>query len=243
MIIVNHKYNAGERVSVKDTMYRVEDKFCCGETEMYCLQKRLSSVLRSDSNESSTEGYSVSSLYFDDLDNSCLEDTVEGNRVRRKYRARIYNHSLDTIKLEVKEKLDNRVRKKSRNITEKELLKLMNGECIECQPSMEDPAALFNLAIQINHLAPKVIVTYERKAFIFEPGNVRITLDRNVRSSKLVEFFGNPEISYDFFVEQDKIIEMKYDEFMPEFILQLLELENMQQISYSKYQLCREKYE
>ena len=41
--------------------------------------------------------------------------------------------------------------------------------------------------------------------------------------------------AYDFFVEQDKIIEMKYDEFMPEFILQLLELENMQQIAYSKY--------
>ena len=243
MIIVNLKYIAGERISVKDTMYRVEDKFCCKETEMYCLQKRLSCVLQSDSNESSTEGYSVCSLYFDDLDNSCLADTVEGNRIRRKYRARIYNHSLDTIKLEVKEKLDNRVRKKSRNITEKELLKLMNGECIECRPTMEDPAALFNLAIQTNHLAPKVIVTYERKAFIFEPGNVRITLDRNVRSSKRVESFGKPDISYDFFVEQDKIIEMKYDEFMPDFILQLLELENMQQIAYSKYQLCREKYE
>ena len=98
-------------------MYRVEDKFFCKETEMYCLQKRLSSVLQSDSNESSDEGYSVCSLYFDDLDNSCLTDTVEGNRVRRKYRARIYNHSLETIKLEVKEKLDNRVRKKS-SVTE-----------------------------------------------------------------------------------------------------------------------------
>lgn len=210
---------------------------------MYCLQKRLSSVLQSDSNESSTEGYSVCSLYFDDIDNSCWKDTVDGNRIRRKYRARIYNHSLDTIKLEVKEKLDNRVRKKSRNITKEELLKLMNGECIECQPTMEDPAALFNLAIRTGHLTPKVIVTYERKAFIFEPGNVRITLDRNVRSSKCVESFGNPEISYDFFVEQDKIIEMKYDEYMPGFILQLLELEHMQQIAYSKYQLCREKYE
>ena len=232
-----------ERIRVKDTMYRVEDKFFCKETEMYCLQKRLDSVLQSDSNENSTEGYSVCSLYFDDLDDSCLSDTVEGNRIRRKYRARIYNHSLDTIKLEVKEKLDNRVRKKSKNITEKELLQLMNGECIECQPTMEDPATLFNLAIQTNHLAPKVIVTYERKAFIFEPGNVRITLDRNVRSSKRVESFGKSDISYDFFVERDKIIEMKYDEFMPEFILQLLELENMQQIAYSKYQLCREKYE
>lgn len=224
-------------------MYRVEDKFSCGEAAMYCLQKRLENVLRSDSNEDSAEGYSVSSLYFDDFTESCFRDTVEGSRVRRKYRIRIYNHSLNTIKLEVKEKLDNRVRKKSRNITEEELRKLMCGECIESLPSMEDPAALFNLAIQTSILRPRLIVTYERKAYIYEPGNVRITLDRNIRACDRVEYFGRSDIPYDFLREQDEILEMKYDEFIPEFILQLLELGNMQQISYSKYQLCCERYQ
>ncbi len=210
---------------------------------MFCLQERLNNVLRTDPNENSMEGYSVSSLYFDDWQESCLLDTVVGNRVRNKYRIRIYNHSLDTIKLEVKEKLDNRVRKKSRNITKEELQKLVCGECIESLPSMEDPAALFNLAIQTRGLRPKTIVTYERKAFTYDPGNVRITLDRNIRSSDNVEQFGKAETSYDFLREQDEILEMKYDEFIPEFILQLLELGNMQQISYSKYQMCRERYE
>ncbi|MDE7339513.1 MAG: polyphosphate polymerase domain-containing protein [Lachnospiraceae bacterium] len=224
-------------------MYRVEDKFSCGRTEMYCLQKRLESVMQSDSNEDNEDGYSISSLYFDDFRESCLAETVEGSRVRRKYRIRIYNHSLDTIKLEVKEKLDNRVRKKSRNITEEEMRKLMCGKCIESLPSMEDPVALFNLAIQENLLRPKVIVTYERKAFVFAPGNVRITLDRNIRSSRQTDFFGRVGLSYDFLREQDEILEMKYDEFMPEFILQLLELGNMQQVTYSKYRLCMERYE
>ena len=139
--------------------------------------------------------------------------------------------------------MDNRVRKKSRNITEEELRKLMNGECIRSQSSMEDPATLFNLAIQMDILRPKVIVTYERKAFVFAPGNVRITLDRNIRSSNYVEHFGDSEISFDFLKEQDEIVEVKYDEFIPEFILQLLELGNMQQIAYSKYKLCRERYQ
>lgn len=223
-------------------MYRVEDKFNCSTQEMYCLQKRLGSVLRPDSNENSEEGYSISSLYFDDLQESCLVDTVEGNSIRRKYRIRIYNHSLDVIKLEVKEKLNNRVWKKSRNITKEELWKLVNSECIDSQPTMEDPAMLFNLAIQMYGLRPKVIVTYERKAFVYNTGNVRITLDRNIRSSNSVEQFGMADIAYDFFREQNEIVEMKYDEFIPQFILQLLELGNMQQISYSKYRLCRERY-
>lgn len=224
-------------------MYRTEDKFSCAAKEMYCLQKRLSNVLQADSNENNEEGYSVSSLYFDDLEDSCLMNTIDGNRIRNKYRIRIYNHSMNTIKLEVKEKLDNKVRKKSKNITEEELQKLVRGECIENISSMEDPATLFNLAIQTRGIRPKVIVTYERKAFIYAPGNVRITLDRNIRSSSSVEYFGKTEIIYDSLQGQDEILEVKYDELIPEFLLQMLELGNMQQISYSKYQLCRERYQ
>lgn len=221
-------------------MYRVEDKFCCSEDELYCLQKRLGCVLRSDSNESSIEGYSISSLYFDDYKDSCLLDTVEGNNARRKYRIRIYNHCLDVIKLEVKEKVDNRIFKRSRRINKEELQMLMDGKCIENNSSVDDPVTLFNMAIQTAGLRPKVIVTYERKAFVYEPGNVRITLDRNVRKSDRVFQFGKSDIVYDFLKEYDSVLEVKYDEFMPQFILQLLELGNMQQTAYSKYQLCRE---
>lgn len=204
-------------------MYRVEDKFYCSTQEMYYLQERLSNVLSSDSNENGIEGYSVCSLYFDDLKDNCLIDTVEGNRIRSKYRIRIYNHSLDVIKLEVKEKFNNRICKRSKSITEEEMQKLVHGECIESKQAMDDPATLFNLAIQTGGLRPKVIVTYERKAFIYGPGNVRITLDRNIRSSNVVEHFGKTEIAYDFLQGQDEILEVKYDEFMPEFLLQILE--------------------
>ncbi|MBD5475188.1 MAG: polyphosphate polymerase domain-containing protein [Lachnospiraceae bacterium] len=224
-------------------MYRVEDKFNCGAREMYCLQKRLCSVLRSDFNENSVDGYSVSSLYFDDLEESCLADTVNGDRIRRKYRIRIYNHSFDSIKLEVKEKLDNRVLKKSKNITRQELYKLINCECIEEVSAMDDAATLFNLAIKTSGLRPRVIISYERKAFIYETGNVRITLDRNIRCSRDVKHFGESDILYDLLRDNDSVLEVKYDEFIPDFILQLLELGNMQQTTYSKYQICRERYQ
>lgn len=223
-------------------MYRVENKYNCSKSELLILQNRLEGILQPDSNENHPEGYSIISLYFDDLQDNCLNDTVDGVEVRDKYRIRIYNNSLDVIKLEVKSKKDGYIYKKSKTITKEQADMLMRGECIEDSSSVEDPATFFNVAIRTRGLRPKVIVAYERKAYVFGPGNTRITLDRNVRASNRVEDFGSENISYDFLHEYDKVLEVKYDEFIPGFLLQLLELGNMQQTSYSKYQLCRELF-
>lgn len=228
---------------MENTMYRVENKYNCGGTEMYMLQQRIEAVLSPDRNESNPEGYSVVSLYFDDLTDSCLQETVDGVNLRDKYRIRIYNDSLDVIKLEVKSKKDSRILKRSKSITREQLVCLMNGQCIEDTASVDDPATLFNIAIQTRGPRPKVVVAYERKAFVFGPGNVRITFDRNVRASRRTEDFGKANINYDFLRECDKVLEVKYDEFIPDFLVQLLELGNMRQSAYSKYQLCREAEE
>lgn len=224
-------------------MYRVEDKYCCTAQEMYQLQRRLDDVLMPDRNEKSKNGYQVSSLYFDDLADSCLNATKEGICHRLKYRIRIYNGSLDTIILEVKEKQGSRVFKKSSIITEKEMRQLMCGQCIPSSSLPDDPAFLFNLAIKTSLLRPKVIVAYERKAYTYAPGNVRITFDRNIRASRQTEAFGTQKVIFDPLYCQDAVLEIKYDEFLPEFILQLLEQNFLLQTAYSKYQLCRERYQ
>ena len=224
-------------------MYRVEDKYICAAQEMYQLQKRLETVLRADCNESTQEGYQVISLYFDDLADSCLDATREGSDQRLKYRIRIYNNSLSRINLEVKEKQGSRVYKRVRPITEMEMRMLMCGRCISSSSSMEDPAFLFNLAIQTRALRPKVIVAYERKAYVYAPGNVRITFDRNIRAGRQTIEFASGKISYDSLYGQDAVLEIKYDEFLPEFILQLLEQSSLLQTAYSKYRLCRERYQ
>ena len=224
-------------------MYRVEDKYCCTAQDMYQLQHRLDAVLWADSNENTINGYQVISLYFDDLADSCMNAVREGSYSRLKYRIRIYNNSFDRISLEVKEKQGSRIYKKARSITEKEMHQLIQGECISASFSLEDPAFMFNLAIQTKALRPKVIVAYERKAYIYPSGNVRITFDRNIRASSQIAAFGSKKISYDPLREQDAVLEIKYDEFLPEFILQLLEQNSMQQTACSKYRLCRERYQ
>ena len=77
-------------------MYRVEDKFLVSERELYLLQSRLKVVLNTDRH--SINGYTITSVYFDDFCDSCLQDTIDGNRLRQKYRIRIYNRSFEEQK-------------------------------------------------------------------------------------------------------------------------------------------------
>lgn len=223
-------------------MYRVEDKFFCSERDLFLLQARLHTVLKPDENQTDVEGYCITSVYFDDLFDTHLQDTVDGNRLREKYRIRIYNGSFDVIKLEIKYKQDNRVMKRAQSITPDQMRELMNGCCIQVgEESMDDPITLFNLAITNRGLRPKIIVEYDRSAYVYEPGNVRITLDRNIRASNQLEAFARGEkLTYEYEKELAQVLEVKYDEFLPGFIAGMLETGNLKQTSYSKYRMCRE---
>lgn len=222
-------------------MYRVEDKFLVSERELYLLQSRLKVVLNTDRH--SINGYTITSVYFDDFCDSCLQDTIDGNRIRQKYRIRIYNGSFDVIKLEVKYKRDNRVKKCATEITYEQMCDLMRGIYIEGgQSSVDDPITLFNMAIKERGLRPKVIVEYDRMAYVFVPGNVRITLDRDLRTSSRFDDFMRKEcVSPKAVLHENRVLEIKYDEFLPDFIAGILEYGNMIQTSFSKYRICREQ--
>lgn len=223
-------------------MYRVEDKYLCSERELALLQTRLETVLKPDAYQTGPEGYQITSVYFDDLQDIHLQDTTDGNRLREKYRIRIYNGSFNIIKLEVKYKRDNRVLKKSKSITYDQMKGLLEGRYIQVgEDSLDNPATLFNLAISERGLRPKVIVTYERKAYVFDAGNVRITLDRNIRAGNRIDVFTRGgKIDYEYVKGMDRVLEVKYDEFLPGFVAGILETGNMIQTSYSKYRACRE---
>ncbi len=224
-------------------MYRVEDKYQCSVNELRILQEKLDAVLLPDKNQAGTNGYKVTSIYFDDLFDTFLEDTLDGNHLREKYRIRIYNNSFETIKLEVKYKKNNRVNKISRDIVKMQMINLIDGNCIEDkEKSLDSPITLFNLAICERGLRPKVIVEYDRKAYVFDTGNVRITLDQNIRASNQIEELIRDEyIQFDYVRDMENVLEVKYDEFLPSFIAGILETGNMNQVSCSKYRLCREK--
>ena len=223
-----------------DIVLRVEDKYEMPFTDFTALQMRVSSVLPEDGFSIDGEnGYRISSLYFDDIYNTCYNDSVSGNPLRRKYRIRIYNDSFDTIKLEVKTKQYNRISKESCLISVDEYQKLVNGDMIGWGCSRSDPRSMFNEAICTRGLRPVIIVTYERKAFTSGEGNTRITFDHGIRCSNRTECFGSSDIVYDI-LENGYVLEVKYEELIPDHVLQVLEQDPMLRVSYSKYCKCRE---
>ncbi|MCM1047403.1 MAG: polyphosphate polymerase domain-containing protein [Clostridiales bacterium] len=225
-----------------EPLYRVEDKYLCNEQTIALIQARLKSVLNPDKNQTMDNGYKITSVYFDDYYDTHLHETVDGYHLRQKYRIRIYNDSFQTIKLEIKYKKENRVYKKTQTITQEQMNMLLAGECVpDANPSLDSTITLFNLAIANQRLQPKVIVEYDRAAYIFDAGNVRITLDRNLRfSTDFDGFIHNNQARYLPVPDIDRIVEIKYDEFLPKFIAGLLETGNMNQTSYSKYRICRD---
>lgn len=186
---------------------------------------RLKVILNTERH--SENGYTITNVYFDDLCDSCLQDTIDGNRIRQKYRIRIYNGSFDVIRLEVKYKRDNRFKKYTTEITDEQMGDLMRGICIDGgQSSVDDPITLFNMAIKERGLRPKVIVEYDRTAYVFAPGNVRITLDRDLRTSSRFDVFMRKEcVSPKAVFHENRV----------------LEYGNMIQTSFSKYRICREE--
>ena len=221
-------------------MYRVEDKFSCSEAEMFLLKSRLQSVLDTDTNQKNTEGYQITSVYFDDYWDSCLRETIDGVRNRCKYRIRIYDDDFSVIKLEIKYKKDSRIFKLSQNITLDEMKTFLKGECVEREEEVDDVIGRMNLAIKTKKLEPVVIVEYDRTAFVYETGNVRITLDRNLRySTNIKDFVSGKKEQYRVLPEENRVIEVKYDDILPGVIARIIENGNMTQTSFSKYSLCR----
>lgn len=221
-------------------MYRAENKYAPSDLDFFVLKKRMATMLPLDRSDAGNTGYKISSLYFDDIYDTHLRDTVDGNPVRKKFRIRIYNDSLDVIKLEVKYKCYNRIKKISAPISPKDMESLVNGIPVDGDYSVDNPLTEFNMAIKLYGLRPKIIVTYNRNAFIYGPGNVRITFDENLRWNNVPSMFGNPELTYNYPESRNFILEVKYDAFLPRFIAQALEIDTMWQTAFSKYGLCRQ---
>lgn len=223
-------------------MYRVEDKYLLSPMDQWILHERLSAILPTDANTvESHDGYKISSVYFDDITDSHYRDVADGNPTRKKFRIRIYNDSFDVIKLEIKMKQYSRIKKLSKTITYDQMIALIRGEELRCGKEMDETVFLFNREIAERLLRPKIIVTYERKAFVCDAGNVRVTFDTHVRASDQIAQFGNQKLRYDPLPVEDCILEVKYDEFLPDYIAQTLEVNRMEQTSYSKYRLSRER--
>lgn len=184
--------------------------------------------------------YLIRSVYFDTLDNACFYENEAGVDARHKYRIRTYDNRSNELHLEIKSKLHGYCHKDQCLISRELFDQVMNGELPAFRKDFSPVMNRFYLAIATQLLHPVAIIQYERSAFVYPQGNVRITFDRNISVSACLNDFFSPNLSAVPVQPGGKhLLEVKYDEFLPDYIAQVLELGNLQQITFSKYYLGR----
>lgn len=220
--------------------FRHELKFMINRHQYYILRQRLRGLARHDEHAGQSGEYHIRSLYFDDIDNSALHDKLGGIRDRRKYRIRIYNRRDDLIHFEKKIKTGDYIAKLKERLTRETVDTILAGN-IEVLNAPEKPL-LHELYLEMKQrlLAPQVIVDYVREPFVCPNGNVRITFDKELRTGLHAVNLFDPDLRPVSAIDDKLIIlEVKYDEYIPEYLRAALQLEGLRQQSASKYVICR----
>lgn len=219
--------------------YRNELKYVCSEGELQILHGRIRHLCRPDPHAGPAGIYNIRSIYFDDLEDHCFFDNEDGNDPREKFRIRIYNASDHQITMECKRKERTMTSKTSCPLTREQYGLLLEGRL----PALaSDNALLRKFCAQQAQtgLKPKVIVAYQRTPFVYPAGNVRITFDRNIGSTTDIAGFFDPYLPQRPVMPGGKhILEVKYDEFLPDFLYEAMNLGSLRQTTFSKYYLCR----
>ncbi|MGP6140592.1 MULTISPECIES: polyphosphate polymerase domain-containing protein [unclassified Jeotgalibaca] len=226
----------------QNVVLRNEMKFLCHDSTLQIIRQRLQPLLRMDDYTDKTGGfYQVNSLYFDDYDNTCFYDNEYSLGERRKFRVRTYNDNGQFIKLEKKAKDNNLSQKTSCTVSVSEFQQLFSGD-VGALYWQADRELLqeFCLEVMTKLFQPKVIVTYERTAFVDFPGNVRVTLDRNISASYQKDrFLTNDYLKVPVLDAGMNLLEIKFDEFLPQYIKQAIQMDGLEQTTFSKYYMAR----
>ena len=221
--------------------YRHECKHLVNYADSLYLIERLRACLKQDAHAKQDGSYHIRSLYFDSLYDKALFEKLAGVPVRDKYRIRYYHFDPSFLRLEKKEKRYSAGAKRSMPLDAKEAARILQGDDEFLKTSSQALAREFYLALHTQILIPKTIVQYRRYAFIYPVANVRVTVDTDLRASADVRHFLDRRVPMAPMLEKGgSIVEVKWDEFCPEFILDLVQMENRQTAAASKYALCRQ---
>ena len=219
---------------------RHELKYYIHPYEYVTLRQRLAAMLQLDGNSDDKDGYGISSLYFDSPKDHSLYDKVNGVFGRQKFRIRIYNGGDKTIKLERKSKYGDYVCKEAVQLNRDEYDRILNRDISflleHNHPLIKD----FYRALQGGY-QPAVIVDYVREAYVYELGDVRITFDKMLSAGINTHDLFDPHLALTEALDSTKtILEIKYNDFLPEAIRLLVRPDMHNRSSISKYVICRE---
>ena len=218
--------------------FRHEVKHEISRSDMLILRQRLRAVMKPDAHAINGK-YEIRSLYFDNPDDKALREKLDGVSIREKYRIRLYNNDPSEIHLEQKFKHGGLGYKDSVTLTPVQARKIADGDICWMAESTDEVLKDFYSRLRSEGLAAKVIVDYTREPFVFAPGNVRVTLDYNIRTALRCTDFLNPDCITIPVPDSPCILEVKWDNFLPDVIRDAVQLGDRHSTAYSKYAASR----
>lgn len=211
---------------------RTELKFLINYDEYRKLRNQLSLLMTLDSHaDKLTNDYEISSVYFDDLYQSRVGEKADGIEYHQKFRLRSYG--TDDVRLEYKTKVGNLTGKESVWLSQELSNALITRDFDTLYQHLDIPLiADIVTRMKLDDLHPEVVIDYDREAFIYPQGDVRVTFDKNIVAYR----FGNePEFSRKVHEPGLMILEVKYTEYIPEAIRKVIFSHRFQVCSFSKY--------
>lgn len=218
--------------------YRHEWKTEISYADRLLLRSRLDAVCEHDLHVGPDGLYHIRSIYFDNPEDTALRDNIAGAAHRQKFRIRYYNGDLSYILLEKKCKDFSLGYKLSAPLTVEQTQKIIDGDTAFLSES-DDPL-LKDLGEQMRHglYAARTIVEYSRIPYIYAAGNVRVTLDFDIRTGLWSKDFLDWN-SVTVPASDVCLLEVKYDNFIPDVIRDAVQLGNRRLGAFSKYAAAR----
>lgn len=217
--------------------FRHEIKHEINYSDMLIIRQRLRAVAYPDPHAVNGR-YFIRSLYFDNPADKALMEKVNGMSRREKFRIRYYNGDPSVIHLEKKSKVDHLGNKQSAPLTKEQAQRIADGDTEWMIDSQFPLIRELYAKMQTEGIAPKTIVDYTREPFIYPAGNVRVTLDYDIRSGLRCTDFLNPAC-VTVPVSDAIILEVKWGAFLPDIIRDAVALADRREGAFSKYAACR----
>lgn len=225
---------------MNEMKFRHELKFYIDYSDYLSIRSRLRAVAKLDPHVGSSGTYFIRSLYFDNYDDKALREKIDGVNIREKFRIRYYNKDTSRITLEKKSKVHGMCKKQQALLTKEQCHELIDGNLLVLKESGDPLLLELYSKMYTQQIKPRVIVDYFREPYIYEHGNVRITFDSDIKTGLYSKDFLNPEVPTIYAGEQGTIIlEVKFDEYLPEVIQMAVQLGNRSQTAFSKYAVSR----
>lgn len=218
--------------------FRHEWKHEISLSDLFALRNRLQAITQIDPH--AIDGvYEVRSLYFDNLSDKALREKLDGVNNREKFRLRYYNKDISLIHLEKKSKRNGLGTKTSATLTKEEAQAIISVNDSQIADNQCPLIKELYLKMATQQLRPKTIVDYTREPYIFPAGNVRITMDYNIRTGLKCTDFLNTECITIPAGNSPIILEVKWDSYLPDIIRDIIQLNGRHTCAFSKYAACR----